>query len=88
MASFVVCPASTVNESATLQGTDGTMLAAEFSVANANALFSNLSFTAFSDLGGPNPDGTSLDLGLSFFYGRNVFTGLENPTVSAPYFAY
>jgi len=82
------CPASTVNESATLQGTDGTMLAANFSVADANTLFGNANYTAFSNVAGPSSDNTSLDLGLSFFYGHNVFTGLEDPNVSPPYFAY
>jgi hypothetical protein len=50
---------------------------------------------AFSNLGGSNYSTTlpnaTLDLGLSFFYGRNVFTGFEdlstNPA-TAPYFAY
>src|SRR5207237_7260888 len=34
------CPASTMSESAMLQGTTATMLAADFSVANAETLFS------------------------------------------------
>jgi hypothetical protein len=71
-----------------LQGTDGTVLAADFSVANANSLFSNASYVAFSNLAGNNSDNSSVDLGLSFFFGRNVFTGFEDPNVSAPYFAY
>jgi hypothetical protein len=46
-------------------------------------------YAAFSNLAGNNTaSNTSVDLGLSFFYGRNVFTGFENPGVSAPYFAY
>ena len=82
------CPTSTASRSATLQGTNGTMLAANFNVANANSLFANASYVAFSNLGGSSSDTTSLDLGLSFFYGVNVFTGLENPNVAPPYFAY
>jgi Protein of unknown function (DUF3443) len=83
------CPSSTVSESATLQGTNGTTAAADFSVANANTLFSNTSDVAFSNLGGSNPSSSSLDLGLAFFFGRNVFTGFEDPaTNAAPYFAY
>jgi Protein of unknown function (DUF3443) len=90
-----LCPTSTISESATLTGTDGTQLAADFNVANANSLFSanNAMNVAFSNLAGSNYSSSlpneSLDLGLSFFYGHNVFTGFENPKVSAPpYFAY
>jgi hypothetical protein len=83
------CPSSTVSESATLQGTNGNTAAADFSVADANTLFSNAKGVAFSDLGGSNLSSSSLDLGLSFFYGRNIFTGFEDPaTNSGPYFAY
>jgi len=83
-----LCPPATTDESATLQGTNGSVLTADFSVANANTLFTN-DYAAFSNLAGDNTaSNTSIDLGLSFFYGRNVFTGFENPNVSAPYFAY
>jgi hypothetical protein len=85
-----LCPGHnmTVNENATLQGTDGTQLAAPFIVADANDLFMNNNYVAFSNLAGNNPTPSSLDLGLAFFYGRNVFTGFEKPGVTAPYFAY
>ncbi len=84
-----LCPTSTTNESATLQGTDGATAAADFGVANANSLFSNANYVGFSDLGGDNSDASSLDLGLSFFYGRNIFTGFEDPATNGqPYFAY
>jgi hypothetical protein len=85
---FYCTGGSPVSESATLQGTNGMMLTADFSVADAGTLFSNVNLVAFSNLGGPNSDGTALDLGLSFFYGRNIFTGLEDPNVTPPYFAY
>lgn len=84
------CPgANTVNESATLQGSNGAMATADFSVADADTLFSaNSSFTAFSNLAGPNPATAtnSVDLGLPFFYGRNIFTGFANAAGSAPPF--
>jgi hypothetical protein len=92
-----LCPQSTTSESATLTGTDGTTAAADFSVANADSLFmqNNSMNVAFTNLGGSNysstlPNGnTTLDLGLSFFYGHNVFTGFEDlSTNAAPYFAY
>jgi uncharacterized protein DUF3443 len=87
------CPSSTVSESATLQGTDGTMAAAPFDVANADSLFqANPAFTVFPQLAGPgicSAQLCSLDLGLPFFFGRNVYTGIEDPTTnSPPYFAY
>ena len=85
------CPSSTMSESATLQGTTTTTLMANFDVANAETLFSTASYTAFSNIGGPNPDTMGFDLGLPFFYGHNVFTAIEGNTVSGsmgPFFAY
>jgi hypothetical protein len=88
-----LCPTSTTSYSATLTGTDGATATADFSIANADSLFSqnNAMNFAFSNLGGSNYSSTlpnaTLDLGLSFFYGRNVFTGFENNS-SGPYFAY
>ena len=84
------CPAAEVSETATLQGTNATMLTANFSVANADGLF-NTGYIAFSDLGGTNPDAMGFDLGLSFFYGHNVYTAVEGNNVSGtmgPFFAY
>ncbi|MBV8974504.1 MAG: DUF3443 family protein, partial [Sinobacteraceae bacterium] len=84
-----LCPGanSTVNENAQLQGMNGNVLAADFTVADANTLFMN-NYAAFSNLAGNNSSASSLDLGLAFFYGRNIFTGFENPNVTPPYFAY
>ena len=67
-------------------------LAADFSVANAVDLFTaDSNSRAFNDLAGSIPDlgGGLLDLGLSFFFGRNVFMGIEPAnSATAPYFAY
>jgi hypothetical protein len=82
---------STMSETATLKGTSATTLTANFSIADANTLFSIASYTAFSNLGGPISDPMGFDLGLSFFYGQNVFTAIENsntPGGIGPYFAY
>ena len=90
------CPANSPdNLSAGNQGTTmNSPVTVNFSIENANNLF-NTSNTAFSTLGGPFPSGSSpaFDWGLSFFYGRNVFTGIENTSVPGtnivgPYFAF
>jgi hypothetical protein len=80
------CPATAVNQNATLNNT----LSAPFTVGNADQLFgANPSFNAFNNIGGTNSDPSGLDLGLPFFFGRNVFTGFENVATNAPpFFAY
>ncbi|MGA2923522.1 MAG: DUF3443 domain-containing protein [Candidatus Sulfotelmatobacter sp.] len=86
------CPSSTENLSASNQasGASGTV---DFSVANADALFANLSDNAFEDLGGPagGPAPNYFDWGLPFFYGRNVYTaieGMSTPGGTGPFWAY
>jgi len=61
-----------------------------FAVENANGLF-NTNNTAFSTLGGPYiSTPAAFDWGLSFFYGKNVFTAIDgsNAPGNPPYFAY
>jgi hypothetical protein len=73
-----------VNQGSDLQSGPTT----HFSIENTNTLFSTNN-TAFSTLGGPNPG--AFDWGMSFFYGRDVFTAIENMTTPGgmgPYFAY
>lgn len=83
------CPASTVNVSATNQGENGSSGAINFSIENADTLF-NSNDSAYSDLGGIS--GTSapyyFDLGLPFFFGRNLYTGLQSATYPNGYWAY
>ena len=62
-----------------------------FGIANAEFLFSSNGGAnfAFNNLGGPNAG--TFDWGLPFFFGRNVFTALENqntPVGAGPFFAY
>lgn len=74
--------------SATVQGANGNQGLVNFSIENADALLQT-GHTAFSTLGGPLPG--SFDWGLSFFYGRTVFTAIENmstPGGPGPYVAY
>jgi hypothetical protein len=70
-------------------GSPGTV---NFSIENADTLFSTNN-TAFSTLGGGPSGGatSSFDWGLPFFFGRNVFTaidGLSTPGGTGPYYAY
>ena len=96
------CPPSLSAQSATNEGATGTPLSVvNFSIDNADNLFSNVSDTAFSTLGGPNGTANScsngsgscsFDWGLPFFYGRSVFTAIDGQTVSGvgtgPFWAY
>ena len=89
------CPTTSPdNLSATNQGQDvngnpvGSPVTVNFAIENADMLFSTNN-TAFSTTGAPNPG--SFDWGLAFFYGRNLFTAIENmstPGGTGPYFAY
>ncbi len=93
------CPSTSPdNLSAANQGTNMTSpVAINFSIENADTLFrnNNGSNTAFSTLGGsecsPGGSNCAFDWGLSFFFGRNVFTAIENlstPGGPGPYYAF
>lgn len=70
------CPTSKQTFSATLQGVAGTTSATvTFAADNANNLFKSGNF-ALSNLAGTAP-GTTLDLGLPFYFGRTVYHGLD-----------
>jgi Protein of unknown function (DUF3443) len=83
------CPVTSPdNLSAMNQGANGNNGTVNFSIEDASTLF-NGNNTAFSTLGGPNPN--AFDWGLGFFFGRNVFTAIENmstPGGPGPYYAY
>lgn len=82
------CPASTQNLSATTSsGTPSQTV--QFSIANADTLFTNRGDFVFATLGGPNPG--TFDWGLPFFFGRNIFTAIEGrstPGGAGPFWAY
>ena len=82
------CPASADNLSAVT--TSGSASATEnFSIGNADQLFSQGNNFVFGTLGGPNPG--TFDWGLPFFYGRNVFTAIDGrstPAGTGPFWAY
>jgi hypothetical protein len=58
-------------------------------VGNADSLLSNGSDAAANGLAGPNAG--TVDFGLPFFFGRNVYTAIEGkstPAGTGPYTAY
>lgn len=88
------CPAtspdnlSASNQGQSTSGPTGSSINVSFSIENTSNLF-NTNNTAFSTLSGTYPG--AFDWGLSFFYGRSVFTAIENmgtPGGTGPYFAY
>ncbi|HEX7288325.1 MAG TPA: DUF3443 domain-containing protein [Candidatus Angelobacter sp.] len=84
------CPAATQNFTAVNTGTNGASTTINFTVANANTLFSTSGDFLFNNLAAPNP-ASSFDWGMPFFYGRNVFTAFETrntPGGPGPYTAY
>jgi hypothetical protein len=86
------CPASTLDLSVTLQGTNGVTGEIGFSIGNAQTLESdNPTFAVLPMLAGTNPLSGSFDYGLPFYYGRRVATVLESGTSTlgaGPYVAY
>jgi hypothetical protein len=88
------CPSSTVNLSATNQGITAGSGVVNFSIQNADSLFSHASDFALGGLGGtmtPSNGVTFFDWGLPFFFGRNVYTSIEGtsaPGGATPYWAY
>jgi hypothetical protein len=82
------CPSSTASLSATT-ASGGVTADVNFTVENADALFSNPTAFVLPGLAGPNPG--IFDWGLPFFFGRNVFTAIESrstPAGAGPYWAF
>jgi hypothetical protein len=91
------CPSSTTSLSATVAGDSGPAVQVDFSVANALSLFRNTSAYAFDNLAGDmpgyllNPTMPAFDWGLPFFFGRTVYTAIENqptPAGVGPFIAF
>jgi hypothetical protein len=85
------CPNSTLNLSATNKGFNNVSSTVKFSLGNAESMPQS---SAVSTFGGifDDPEDT-FDFGLPFFYGRNVYTGMEGvsggvPTDQGQYVAY
>ena len=92
VASGFYCPSSTQSLMATVQGMNGTSTPISFSIGNADMLFrQNQMATAFNNIGAPNTDTSSFDLGLPIFFGRSIFTVLETKNTAGgvgPYVAF
>jgi hypothetical protein len=87
------CPTSTLSLSATLEGQNSVSTTASFSVANAESLGADdISLVAFSNFAGTFSSNTdTFDWGLPFYYGRTVYTVLQDATTSVgtgPYVAF
>ena len=79
---------SASNQGQSTSGPVGNPVQVGFTIESASSLF-NTDNTAFSTLGGPLSD--TFDWGLPFFYGRNIFTAVENMTTpggAGPYYAF
>jgi hypothetical protein len=83
------CPTSTQSFALTNTGFTTGSSAITIQVANAQTLFNNQTAFEYNNLAGPNAG--SFDFGLSFFFGRKVYTAIEGhstPGGTGPYFAY
>lgn len=91
------CPATSKSYTVTTSGLNGKSTQVTLNVANAEALLlANGGLNAaFNNLAGDSGSGISsdyFDFGLPFFYGRDVFVGIENQTgpnnIVGPYYAF
>jgi hypothetical protein len=91
------CPASPLALTPTIEGQNGVTASGAFTLNNAETIFAN-NFAADPGIGAnPNavsgfqPFPNSFDFGLTFFFGRSVYTAIEGRTagtVAGPYFAF
>ncbi|TDG08015.1 DUF3443 domain-containing protein [Paraburkholderia guartelaensis] len=85
------CPSSTQSFSAALVSNNGASTGtATFNVANGSMLLGSGSNYAANNLAGQFGSSAALDLGLSFFYGRYVYYGMDMTASGgkAPYVAF
>ena len=83
------CPATPQSLTATIQLSNKTSIPVNFSIANADTLFSYSRY-AFNNLGA-SAGSIGFDWGLPFFFGRKVFTAMEGGAVdgwTVPFYAF
>jgi len=84
------CPAAKTIMKARLTGVNGNFMDYTFSIDNATALFTtNPEYAAFPTLGGPG-DGYSLSFawGLPFFFGKSIYTSIEDTSANSTHRIY
>lgn len=81
--SIYYCPATTQERTATLVGENGVSSAVSFKIASAQTLLNNSDNFAFNDLGTNGGPG-KLNLGLPFFFGRAVYSGIDQTASGGP----
>ena len=86
------CPINPQSLSAVLQGQNGMSASVDFTVGDAETLGGNdPSLVAFPTLAGTYPMADTFDWGLPFYYGRTVYTAVENAATAVgtgPYVAF
>jgi hypothetical protein len=86
------CPANPQTLSAMLQGQNAVSASVNFTVTDAETLGANdPGFVAFATLAGTFPTADAFDWGLPFYYGRTVYTAIEQATTAVgtgPYVAF
>jgi hypothetical protein len=86
------CPAGPLGLSAVLQGQNAGSTSVSFTIDAADTLGANdPSLVAFATLAGTYPTANTFDWGLPFYYGRTVYTAIENAVTAVgtgPYVAF
>jgi hypothetical protein len=86
------CPANPQTLSAMLQGQNAVSASVDFTVSDAETIgANNPGFVAFATLAGTFPAAEAFDWGLPFYYGRTVYTAIEQATTAVgtgPYVAF
>lgn len=85
------CPSSALALQAVNTGANGVRSPVNFSIADVTSRLRGSPVQAIATLAGPIGDEVSFDFGLPFFYGRRVFSAIQDRTTplgSGPYVAY
>jgi hypothetical protein len=80
--SGLYCPTATQSLSVTFKGQDGKSKTTSINVANAQSLYTSGAANAvLPGVAGSDPVGSGFVLGLTFFYGRNVYSSIDGQTM-------